>query len=550
MIIKHFIVKAACFGMLFFWGIGQLFGDEFPLNPPKNFVLNPEYIALHHPVTSSQVLAQLYFDQGLTFIYAFNHDAAYWSFFRASEVDPDMAMAYWGMALALGSNINMEITGQREKFAYETIQKALQRSANGPEQEQDYIRALAQRYSQDRNADKKQLAIQYSQAMQKLSNKYLDDLDAAVLYAESLLDVNPWHQWSSDGKPLEGTMDAIRTLQSVLKRDPDHLGANHYFIHAVEASPHPEIALLPAERLKRLLPSSGHILHMPSHIYLLVGDYAQAAQSNETAIAADRAYIRQYGMEGIYPLHYLSHNLYFLSRAYTMEGRFEDARLASNELTAFYGPHFKKMEDLEYYASAPLTVLITFHRWKEILDMQKPQENMKVTTALWRFGRAMAFATLGHFSQASQEQHFFLEEKSRITPEQVFGYNKANQILTIADYCLAAKLAEAQGNSNEAVSFLQQAVSVQDSLRYNEPPDWFFPIRETFGALLLRLQKPAEAEKIFRQELQRHPRSGRALFGLKESLKAQSKAYDEYWVNKEFQQAWKYSKINLNLNDL
>lgn len=547
---KSFINKIVSYGIFLLLSTGNLIADEFPFNPPKNFVLNPSYIGLHHPVATHQVLAQLYFDQGLTFIYAFNHDAAYWSFLRASEVDPDMTMAYWGMALAVGANINMEMPIERAKVAYEFVQKAVQKSLNGPQNEKDYTQALAQRYSKDPKEDSKQLTIQYSQAMQKLSQKYPDDPDAAVLYAESLLDVSPWNQWTSEGKPLEGTMDAIRTLQSVLRRIPNHIGANHYYIHAVEASPHPEVALISAERLKILLPSSGHILHMPSHIYLLVGDYSQAIRSNLAAIAADRAYIREYGMNGIYPLHYLSHNLYFLSRAYTIEGCFEDAKQAADNLIDFYVTHFKKMEDLEYYASAPLTVLISFQRWKEILEMKQPSEEMKVTTALWRFGRALALANLDNLPQAQEEQRLFLDKRNQISSNQTFGYNRANQILDIANYCLESEIAEKQGNFNQAVNSLKEAVAIQDRLRYNEPPDWFFPTRITLGALLLRMQKSEEAEKTFREELKRHPRNGRALFGLRESLKAQSRLADSYWANEEFQKAWQYSTLQLNINDL
>jgi len=552
-------MKKLCIKEILFCGLFLLMGtshlsadhsDHFPLNPPKNFILNPKYIALHHPVATNQVLAQMYFDQGLTFVYAFNHDAAYWSFLRASETDPDMAMAYWGMALALGPNINMEIPPERRKLAYEIVQKAIQKSATGPENEKAYIQALAQRYSTNPNEDSKQLAIRYSQAMQKLSQQYPDDPDAVVLFAESLLDVNPWNQWSIDGKPQEGTMEAVRALQSVLKKIPDHLGANHYYIHAVEASMHPEVALMSADRLKTLLPSSGHILHMPSHIYLLVGDYAQAVSSNIAAIAADREYIREYGMVGIYPLHYLSHNYYFLSRAYAMEGRFENAKQAADDLTALYVDQFKKMEDLEYYASAPLTVLISFQRWKEILEMQPPKEEMKVTTVLWRFGRAMAFAGLGNIPNALEEQRLFLEGKKHISSQLEFGYNHANQILDIANYSLEAKIAEKQDKFDQAVNSLKTAIEIQDQLRYNEPPDWFYPSRIALGALLLRMQKPQEAEKTYREELRRHPRNGRALFGLNESLKSQSRFVDSYWVNEEFQKAWQLSSVTLNINNL
>ena len=544
--IKQFVVsKFFHYGLFCVLGISSLYGENFPFDPPQNFIANPKYIYVHHPVSTNHVLAQLYFDQGLTFIYAFNHDAAYWSFLRASEADPNMAMAYWGMALALGSNINMEITEKRSQVAYQAIQKAIQLSSKSPESEQNYIKALAKRYSNDTNANAKDLAKDYSLAMKELSEKYPDDLDAAVLYSESLLDVNPWNQWTLDGKPMEGTLDAVRTLQSVLKRDPDNLGANHYYIHVLEASRHPEVALMSAERLKTLLPSSGHILHMPSHIYILTGDYQQAARSNEAAISADREYIREYGTDGIYPVHYLSHNLYFLARAYTILGRFEDAKQAANELAAFYIPHFKHMPELEYYASAPLTVLITFDRWKDILNLPKPSEDMHMSIALWRFGRAMAMASLGDVSQAINEQQAFWEEKKKLPEGEVFGYNKAAQILLIADHCLKSRIAEAQGNYSQAVEFLQKAVAEQDSLHYNEPPDWFFPVRERLGSLLLRMQKPIEAEQVFRDDLKRHPRNGRSLFGLKESLKAQSKFHDLYWVNEEFQKAWKHSEMNL-----
>jgi tetratricopeptide (TPR) repeat protein len=549
--IQDLIAKAAIpYGLLCLAWFGALEADEFPFEPPQNFKLHPKYIVLHHPVKTSQLLAQLYFDQGLTFLYAFNHDAAYWSFLRAAESDSNMAMAYWGMALALGTNINIEITPKRSEVAYHAIQKAIQLSADGPENEKRYIQALAKRYSKDPQADRKQLAQDYNQAMRELSHQYPDDLDAAVLYAESILDLNPWNQWSTDGKPLEGTMEAVKILESVLQRDPNHLGANHYFIHAVEASRHPEIALMSAERLKTLMPSSGHLLHMPSHIYLLVGDYIQAARSNEAAIAADREHIREYGTMGIYPIHYLSHNFSLLARAYVMLGRFEDAKRAANDLAALYLSHFKRMPELEYYASSPLIVLLVFHRWRDILDMPKPSDEMKMTNALWHFGRAMAFLGLNDVPRAREEQQQFLEEKKKISPEQEFGNNKFNDIFQIAYDCLQAKLAEAQGNFPQAVDFLKQAIAEQDSLRYNEPPDWFLSTREMLGGFLLRVGRPAEAETVFREELKKHPRGGRSLFGLRESLRAQSKSYDSYWVNEEFQKAWMYSGISLTINDL
>ncbi len=471
-------------------------------------------------------------------------------FLKAAEADPDMAMAYWGMALALGTNINLEITPQRAKKAYDLIQKGEMLMPHSSEAEQDYIQALAQRYSNDPKTDGMHLAQKYSQAMKLLSKKYPDDLDASAIFAESILNLNPWNQWGIDGKPQEMTMEAVRKLESVLSKNPEHLGANHYYVHAIEASPHPERALLSAERLAKLLPSSGHIVHMPAHIFLLVGDYHQAALSNESAVIADREYIREYGMQGLYPLHYLSHNMYFLTRAYALEGRFTDAKRAASELEAFYAPHFNHMPDLEYYASAVVLVLLKFNKWQEILDLPQPNEKMLMTTIMWHFARAMAFAWLGDLPQAMKERSLFMEGKAELPTGYPYGYNKADKIIKIAEYTLDAKLAEAQKDPVKAVDLLRKATEEQDTLHYNEPPDWFTHIRENLGRVYLRNKQPYEAELVFRQDLKKHPRNGRSLFGLRESLKAQDKLYDAYWVNQAFQKAWLYSDVQLKIDTL
>lgn len=339
-------------------------------------------------------------------------------------------------------------------------------------------------------------------------------------------------------------------LESILKRDPDHLGANHYYIHAVEASTYPERALMSAERLRRLLPDSGHILHMPAHIYLLVGDYHLAAQCNEEAVAADRAYIKKYGLDGVYPLHYLSHNLCFLSRAYCMEGRFEDSYRIAQDLFHFYNPYFKDMPDLEYYLSTPLLVLLHFQKWDEILNYPAPEPQQKATTALWHFSRAFAYASAGKTPQALEEQKQFLKIKADITSDMKFGYNQLAPIVDLADLTLKSKLAEVQNDTQTALTYLQKAVSIQDSLHYNEPPDWSFSTRVSLGALYLRNKHYAEAEQVFRADLAKHPRNGRALFGLLESLKGQSKGTDAFWVEGEFQKAWKYSTADLTIENL
>lgn len=539
-----------CLTCLFVWQLAALGADEFPFEPPKNFTLSPKYIALHHPVQTTQSAAQLFFDQGLTFTYAFNHDAAYWSFLRASESDPNMAMAYWGMALVLGTNININITPKRAKVALEALRKATQLATNGPENERAYITALSRRYSYDPNADAAKLATAYSQAMEELVKKYPDDPDACVLYAESLLDIAPWKQWSRDGTPSAGTFKALDALESVLKRDPQHLGANHYYIHTIEASPYPERGLISAERLKHLLPSSGHILHMPSHIYLLVGDYQKAALANEEAVAADREYIREYGLAGIYAVHYLSHNLHFLSQAYAMQGRFIEAKHAADELSALYLPHYIRMPELEMYASTAMFVRLRFHKWKEIIALPKPSQEMHTTTTLWHFARSIALANLDNMTQAMEEKRLFLQAKTTVAEGKNYGNNSSKTIFALAEHFLDAKLAQSQGQTDKAIEFLQRAIALQDALNYDEPPDWLFSIRITLGGILLKTNQYAAAEQEFRADLKRHPRNGLALFGLKQSLAAQAKGVDNYWVNKEFQAAWKNSGIALNTDAL
>jgi len=537
------------FQILFFLPL-LLPASDFPYDPPQNFTLSTKYIAVHHPVTTRDITAQLYFDQGLTFLYAFNHDAAFWSFLRAAQTDPNMPMAFWGMALAIGRNINADITIERANKAYEFVKKAALLATNAPQQERDYVSALLQRYKNASQTDSGQLNKNYSLAMQALSKKYPDDLDAAVLTAESILDINPWHQWSVEGKPLEGTQEAVKLIESVLKRDPQNLGANHYYIHAIEASNHPERALMSAERLKTLLPSSGHILHMPSHIYLLVGDYQQAALSNENAIAADREYIREFGIIGNYPVHYLSHEYFFISRAYSMAGRYQDAKNAAEQLSIFYSPYSKTMPGLEYYFSCPMFVLLRFHKWTEILSLPQPDSELLVSNVLWHFGRSAAFAYLGNKTQATEEQKQFLEGKAKLPSSAIYGYNTAATILSIAEVSLAAHLAIAGGELPKAIQFLEQAIKIQNSLNYNEPPDWYFPIRESLGGALLKLGQFSQAEEVFRKELEIHPLNGRALFGLQESLLAQSKTYDVIWVQKAFQKAWMYSDIDLTVDQL
>src|SRR5438445_5172202 len=318
--------------------------------------IEPGLGKVHFAVSTKNPEAQRYFDQGMAYLYGFNHEAAIKSFQQARQLDPNLAMADWGVALALGPNINLDVDPDREKQAYEMVQSALKKQASP--KERDIINVLALRYSNDPNADLKKLAADYSRAMGALSKKYPNDLDLATLYAESMMDLRPWKFWSTEGKPAPQTEEIVTVLESVLKRDPTHLGANHYYIHAIEASKHPERALKSASRLQSAAPASGHLVHMPAHIYERTGNYSGAAKANETAAAVDRQFIAKNGKEGIYPLMYYNHNLQFGTASYAMEGRFADAKRLGDEFGANAAAVSKGMPMLESAEATPLLVLV------------------------------------------------------------------------------------------------------------------------------------------------------------------------------------------------
>src|SRR5713101_4324479 len=325
-------------------------------NPASSPKLLPGLGEVHHPVSTKNSQAQQFFDQGLKLVFGFNHDEARKSFQRAAELDPKLAMAWWGVSLTLGPNYNLPVDPEREKAGYDAAQRAVALKPNASESERAYIDAVAVRYSNDPRADLHQLDVTYKDAMSKLAARYPDDLDAVTLYAESAMNLNPWHLWTADGKPAEGTEEIVWVLESVLKRDPNHLGANHYYIHAVEASPQPERALPSAARFEKLAPAAGHLVHMPVHIYARVGDHPAAAHCNEVAAAADKKFLTATHEHGVYPLMYYSHNLHFLAFAACMKGSFAEAKDAAQRVVANVGAHVKDFPMLEGFMPTPILV--------------------------------------------------------------------------------------------------------------------------------------------------------------------------------------------------
>jgi tetratricopeptide (TPR) repeat protein len=504
----------------------------------------------HHPVATAAPEAQKFFDQGLAFVYAFNHDEAVRSFRRAAELDPKLAMAHWGMALAQGSNYNLKADAAALKAALGSLRKARELALAAPEEERAYIDALSKRYSEDPKADVKELALEYKIAMGALARRYPDDLDAATLYAESAMNLRPWSLWGLDGRPAEGTEEIVAVLEGVLKRNPDHPGANHYYIHAVEASPHPEKALPSARRLETLAPAAGHLVHMPAHIYLRVGDYEAAARQNERAIAADKVTLKNGVDQGVYAMMYYNHNYHFLALARALQGRYAAARDAADMLACNVAAHVKDMPPLEGFLPTPTLIRVYFRRWDEVLEAEAPDPKLRVTTALWRFGRGMAHAARGKVPEAEKEQQAFQAVIGEIPADAPFNdHNKAHSVFAIAGNVLKAKIALARKDAPTAYGLLTAAMKGEDSLNYIEPPDWYLPTRDYLGAARFANGDYAGAEKVFRDELARHPRSGRALFGLCESLKAQKRTYEARLVEQEFQAAWKNADTKLRLED-
>ena len=508
---------------------------------------------LQHPVSTKNKEAQEFFDQGLRLIYAFNHDEAARSFHKAAELDSSLAMAYWGIAEAVGPNYNDPASDERFKAAHEAIQKAVDLKAHASDAERGYILAMAKRFPADPKADRRKAAEDYRDAMREVVKNNPDDLDAATLFAEAGMTLHPWGLWHKDGTPEAGTEEIVATLESVIQRDPNHLGANHYYIHAVEASNSPERALAAANRLAAEAPAAGHIVHMPEHVYIRTGDYAAAVKTNQQAAAADRAYIKSSGVEGIYPMMYYSHNLHFIAMCSAMTGDYAESHKAAEMLAEHVGPSVKMMPPLEGFMTIPMAVNVRFHKWDEILAMKAPDPEMKVTVAFWHFARGMALAGKGRIEEANEEYKIVAETERATPPDAIFQMpinNKTKDILRIAENVLGAQIALAKKDNAATARMLREAVTVQDTLKYDEPQDWFFPVRESLGGALLMGGDAKGAEQVFREDLARNPRNPRSLFGLHQALTAQGRNSDAWFVEQEFRKAWQGGAQELKVEDL
>jgi tetratricopeptide (TPR) repeat protein len=507
----------------------------------------------HHKIATTSAEAQRLFDQGLVLVYGFNHGQAIRLFQRAAELDPRAPMPLWGIALAHGPNINdFEMDRERAKTADEYAKKALALTSPANPRERAYAEALSKRYSSDPNADLKKLQVDYKDAMAAVAKAYPSDLDAQVLYAESLMDLRPWQLWTRDGKPSDVTEEVVRVLESVLKRAPLHPGANHYYIHTMEGSPEPGKALAAAKRLETLVPAAGHLVHMPAHIYARTGRFVASANSNAAAAGVDERFMQRTGTRGgMYPLMYYNHNVHFESYAAAMAGQFARARRTADKLSANVTPFIADMPMLEGFIPQQYFVLLRFAKWDDLLALPAPATSLPLTTAIWHYARGAAFAARKDVPRARGEQMLFVEAAGKIRPETPVGVlNTAGQLFAVATPLLAGRIAAARGDSGAAIEQYRIAIAAEDLLAYDEPPTWYHPVRETLGAALLAAGRAAEAEQVFREDLKYNPRNGRSLFGVWKALEAQGKKTEAVRAGAEFRRVWSVADVMLRIEDL
>ena len=514
--------------------------------------LLPGMGAYSHPIQTSSPEAQKFFDQGLALLYNFNHAEAERSFLKAAELDPKAAMPWWGVGIALGLNYNRDVTkleGERLTRAYDAAQKALTLSRGGSPVEAALAAALVTRYSKDPNADPNALNAQYREAMRQTYARYPDDPEVGTAYADAVMNLRPWQLWSPDGTPGPDTLELVRVLEAVLRRHPNHPGANHYYVHAVEASSTPERALGSAARLETLVPGAGHLVHMPTHIYIHTGHIGRVAELNAKAAAADERYIEVAKPEGLYPFMYYGHNVHFVVVGNILIGRYEDALKAGQQMAELVAPHVAQMGPMvEWALSLPTLSHVRFHKWDAILAAPRPPDSQPLARSFDHYARALALQMTGKASEARVEAAAFESARAKVSAETlVVTFNNGPTVLAMVSHLLQGQMA---GSVDQAVAHLEMAATAQDALAYDEPEPWPWSVRETMGAVLLKAGRAADAERVFRKDLERNPGSGRTLFGLAASLAAQGRAAEAAIVQREFDEAWKQATSPLTVDAL
>lgn len=498
---------------------------------------------------SADAQAQRWFDQGMILAYAFNHDAAGRAFAEAARLDPGCALCVWGQALVLGPNINLPMLPEANEPAWRLAQQALAMADDAAPVEGALIRALALRYAWPAPDDRSTLDHEYAEAMAVVVDQFPDDLDVATLYAEALMDLVPWAYWSREGEPSVYTAQILATLESVLARDPDHIGAIHYYIHATESGPEPEKAEPYADRLAALTPGAGHLVHMPAHTYMRVGRYHDASLTNLRATEADAAFMALCrGSSGVYPLGYVPHNWHFLSMSAGLEGA-SGIALRAAENTAARTDHgaLEELHFMQHFLVTPLFAQVRFGRWDEILAAASAPADLPFPRAIWYYARGRALAATGQADAAAEELSALetLAADPGLASVMVSDLNSAADVLAVAIPSLRGAVARAQGRHDDAIDSWTEAARLEDRLNYFEPPDWPLPNRHLLGAVLLEAGRPAEAEAAYRADLIVFPHNGWSLHGLERALRAQARDAEADAVQSQLEQAWQHADVEL-----
>jgi tetratricopeptide (TPR) repeat protein len=498
-------------------------------------------------VTTESAQAQAFFNQGLALTYGFNHDEAARSYAKAGALDPSCAMCWWGAAYTMGPNYNMPMLADRAPAAWDALQRAKEAAVGASPVEQALVAALAKRYKGPEYVDP--VAMQaynqaYADAMREVAKQFPDDMDVQVLFAESLMNLNPWKLWTPAGDPAAGTEELVTTLESVLAQMPEHPGANHYYIHAIEASKQPEKGEPAADRLGSLVPGAGHLVHMPAHIYQRVGRYADASEANRRAIEADQRYLDTVEPPGYYEM-YMAHNYGFLAYSASMEGRSAESIEAARKSGAQMPRDMVcGMPGMDFFVAEPLLALVRFGQWDQLLAEPKPDSKYPVLTALWHHAHGMALAATGDITEAQADLAAIQEIAKSIPEEMLAGLNSGRMVLELAAKVLEARIADAEKSAG-AIPLWEAAVSMEDMLAYNEPADWFYPTRHYLGAALLDAGKPKEAIAVYEADLDKNPRNGWALFGLWQAQVAAKQGAKAKQTKVEFEKAWSRADIEL-----
>jgi tetratricopeptide (TPR) repeat protein len=501
-------------------------------------------------ISSTNPDAQRFFNQGLILAYGFNHAEAERSFREAARLDPDCAICWWGVAWVLGPNINTRMSPDNVPKAWTALQNARDLAHKASAKEKDLIDALAQRYVEDPPEQRVHLDEAFAQAMRAVSKKYPDDLDIKSIYAEALMDLHPWNYWMRDGKPRPWTPEILDTLEAVLARDENHPQANHLYIHAIEASPTPEKGVPMADRLGALVPGAGHLVHMPAHIYIRVGRYADAAEANIRAIAVDQAYIAQCRTQGVYPLAYHPHNYHFLFASRSLQGRSRDAIEAAQHMRDIVSEDKMREQGwgtLQHYWSTPLYAWVRFGQWDQILSSPPPAADLLYPRGVWHYARAMAFRARGQLDQADAELDALKKIAANPALEKItlWDINPSSTLMVIAVKVVEGEIAARRKQYKRAIAALEEAVALEDSLTYDEPPSWQLPTRLNLGAVQLAAGMPGKAEKTYREELAKFPDNGWSLVGLAAALDAQGKKKQAKEVRARLAEAWRNADIQL-----